>query len=473
MSPVIDLQRAIAEIGRIRIGQLVADPKSRTGTRPKKLDTFRLTSADKRPIERAAQLFGGTVEPWEAPAGPQWQVITETAVLDVIVPPSDMAFSQYLELWSGGGCLRRCDGATELLTEQPCLCDPAKRECDYHTRVSVMIRDLPGLGVWRLDTQGWYAARELAGAVEIIQLAAGRGILLPARLLVEQRSVKRLDARGKPQTLRFPVPRLDPGITPGELLAGQTNGVSLQLAAETRPLLTPVPQIEGPRPTIAEQSAPPAERPARRNAAPAIPASGRQRAARANATPEPTPARSSKNAGDEGYWRARTFADGAERGIDTDRMRELAATQLGVPLEGFSMSTLDEDEWERIHQLVMGFPPTTAQDAPADAERPSTPAEPGNGQDAAAQAGEDVIDGLFREADAPAQPAEPAPVTWEVFKDSLAASSIPRAAFDQAFARRFPGMPVDELPRLKPDELGRLLAEIREIHQQSAATTAA
>ena len=47
-----------------------------------------------------------------------------------------------------------------------------------------MIRDLPGLALWRLDTQGWYAARELAGAVEILTMAAGRGLMIPARLLL-------------------------------------------------------------------------------------------------------------------------------------------------------------------------------------------------------------------------------------------------------------------------------------------------
>lgn len=426
---VIDLQRAIAEIGRIRIGQLVPDSNSRTGTRPAKLDTFRLTSADKRPIDRAAEIFGGTVERWEAPAGPQWQVVTETSELDVIVPPSDMAFSQFLELWSGGGCLRRCDGATELLTEQPCLCDPAQRECDYHTRLSVMIRDLPGLGVWRLDTQGWYAARELAGAVEVLQLAAGRGILLPARLLVEQRSVKRIGKNGKPETRRFPVPRLDPGITPGELLSGQTGGMSLQLAAdtrpETRPMLTPVPQIEGPRPSIAEQSAPPPERPARRNAAPAIPASGRSRRAAAADEPE-RPARPPKSDGQAGYWRARTFVAGAERGIDTDAMRELAAKVLEASLEGFSMSTLDEDEWERVHQVVNGFP---------------------------------VVG------------SKPAPLTVAGFKEQLLRTGVDLEAAAEVFKEKHPS--VARVGDLDDDERGALMAEIAARASASNQTAAA
>lgn len=377
---ILDLQRTIAEAGRIRIGQQV--PTSNGRTRPEKLETFRLTSPDRQRIEEAAVLFGGVVTPWQAPAGAQWQVVTTSAELQVIVPPQAMAFSQHLELWSAGGCQRRCDGVTEVLSQQPCLCDPEQRECDYHTRLSVMIRDLPGLALWRLDTQGWYAARELAGAVEILALAAGRGLMIPARLLLEQRSVKRPGKDGKPQTLRFAVPRLDLGITPGELLlAGSPPaGVPLAVLTDGAPperRLTPVPQIEGPRPTIAEQSAPPPSSPPRRNAAPEIPPSGRRRNA---AIRVPSDTSDAKSPGDAGYWRARAFAEGAERGIDADRMRGLAAKHLNLPAEGFSMASLDEAAWEGIHRMILGFPTVAPpEEAPPPQEipgaAPTTPAE--------------------------------------------------------------------------------------------------
>lgn len=369
---IIALQRTIAEAGRIRIGQQV--PAGGGRTRPEKLSTFRLTSPDRRRIEEAAELFGGTVTPWEAPAGKQWQVVTETAEMAVIVPPSAMAFSQHLELWSAGGCQRRCDGETESITDQPCLCDPESRECDYHTRLSVMIRDLPGLALWRLDTQGWYAARELAGAVEILAMAAGRGILLPARLLLEQRSVKRPGKDGKPQTLRFAVPRLDPGITPGELMSGQVGELQIQSgdglalpSGEGRRHLTPVPQIEGPIQTIAKQSEPPPARPPRRNAAPDIPTSGRRRNVPAKAV------------GEGGYWRSRTFAEGAERGLDSDGIRAIAAETLGEGAKGFSMSTLSEEQWEQVHRAVLSLPPPEAPGAAGEASQLPTSADAANG----------------------------------------------------------------------------------------------
>src|SRR6266849_1493437 len=223
--PIIDLQRRIAEIGRIRIGQQV--PTANGKTRPEKLETFRLTSPDKIRIEQASQLFGGNPCQWLAPAAQPWEVITTATALDVIVPPSDIAFSQWYELWSAGGCQRRCDGHNESISEGRCLCDPENRECDIHTRLSVLLKDLPGLGVWRVDTQGYYAAVELQGAVEVIQIAAGRGQMLPARLRLEQRAVKRPGE----QTRRFAVPVLDIEMSPGQLLTPAAESPAIEAPA--------------------------------------------------------------------------------------------------------------------------------------------------------------------------------------------------------------------------------------------------
>jgi hypothetical protein len=260
--PIIDLQRRLAEIGRIRLGRQV---ESRGGKkRPAALDTFRLTSRDRDRISEAAQLYGGTVTEWDAPNGiRQFEVITNTDKLPVVVPPSAMAFSQFFELWSAGGCQRRCDGVTESIGEQPCLCDPETRQCEIHTRLSVMLRDLSGLGVWRVDTQGWYAAVELQGAVEVIGLAAGRGQMLPATLRLDQRTIKRPEEGTK----RFVVPVLDIDVSPAQLLMG-TIAVAPKQAA-----LTPVPAAEGKPSSIAEQVAGAESIPSRRRA-PAIPATG-------------------------------------------------------------------------------------------------------------------------------------------------------------------------------------------------------
>jgi hypothetical protein len=275
--PIIDLQRRIAEAGRIRLGVVVTEEvRGRARTRPEKLERFRFTSPDRRRIEAVAARYGGRVEPWQSPAGQQWQVISEAAEIDVVVPPEELAFSQWYELWSAAGCQRRCDGATEQISDGPCLCDPEQRECEIHTRLSVLLRDIPGLGVWRLDTQGWYAAKELAAAVQVITLAAGRGRLLPARLRVEPRTMRRPGPAGKPETRHFVVPVIDVDISPAELLGGTGAAGIAQLERLAPPAITPVPSQEPPVPSIAEQSAPP---PPPKLRTPEIPASGRKRRA--------------------------------------------------------------------------------------------------------------------------------------------------------------------------------------------------
>jgi hypothetical protein len=221
--PIIELQRRLAQAGRIRLGHLAETRNG--GKRPASLTTFRLTSSDRTRLEEVADVYGGTVAEWESPAGRQFEVITETDRLPVVVPPAPMAFSQWYELWSAAGCQRRCTGEREILSDQPCLCDPDRRQCVPHTRLSVMLRDLSGLGTWRVDSTGWNAATELGGVVDVITLAAERGTMLPAVLRLEQRTDKRPDEG----TRHFVVPVLDVSVTPAQLLAG--TGTPVEVAA--------------------------------------------------------------------------------------------------------------------------------------------------------------------------------------------------------------------------------------------------
>ncbi len=185
----------MVQVGRIRLG-------TKDGKRPVKLDTWRLTSRDKVRLEAAAARFGGTVRPWAERQG-EFELVTKVSDLPIMLLPGQ-TISQYMELWSGGGCKRRCDGDTESLTDGPCLCDSENPECKPHTRLNVMLPDVPGLGMWRLDSTGWNAARELAGTAEFLEHATARGVLVPARLRIDQRTEVR-----DGQTKKYPVPVLD------------------------------------------------------------------------------------------------------------------------------------------------------------------------------------------------------------------------------------------------------------------------
>ena len=223
--PIIDLQVRFRELGRIRIGQQVASGNGRK--RPDKLEHFRLTSPSKALIESAAEAFGGTVAAWTSPAGSQWEVVTTTDTLDVVLLP-DMALTQWNELWKGGGCERRCDGDRETLSDKPCMCpaEPAARRelaakglaCKPTTRLSVMLPALPDIGIWRLETHGWYGATELLGSLHIAGLSGESAVR--ARLRLEQRETKR---PGQP-TMRYGVPVLElPGLSVDRMLSGGSS----------------------------------------------------------------------------------------------------------------------------------------------------------------------------------------------------------------------------------------------------------
>lgn len=226
------IQRRMMELGRVRLGE-----KGKKGE-PKKLSTLRFTSASQPLLEAIAAKHGGTVQEWKgAPDEGYFEVTTDTAQIDIVLPPvfSDVdgsptaPYSQYFELWSGGGCQRRCDGVTELLAGTPCKCagDVQKggeeaRECNVTTRVAFMLPDIPGLGVWRLESHGYNAAVELPGTLEILQLAAAEHTFIPAVLRVEERS-KRVPGQG---TRRYVVPVIDlPNVTVQQLASGQVPQV--------------------------------------------------------------------------------------------------------------------------------------------------------------------------------------------------------------------------------------------------------
>lgn len=284
--PILDLQQRMMEKGRIRLGHKVSGT-TRAGkayTRPAKLETFKLTSADRQAVDAAAALYGGQVEPFN---DGEYGVVTDAVALNVILVPGEMGWSQWREMWGNKVCHRRCDGVRETISDGPCQCpaDPAERAaqaangraCKDTTRLSVMLPDLPGLGLWRLESHGFYAATELAGTIAILSMLAP-GTLVRGRLLAAQREVVRLDAEGKPRTNKFVVPVLDlPDVRLSELVAPD-GGVGVQIEAPARRGLSPVPVAElpeGPRPSIAEQVAAVPDKPKpRKNAAAPLPATG-------------------------------------------------------------------------------------------------------------------------------------------------------------------------------------------------------
>lgn len=227
---ILTLQRQARELGRLRTGYT---DDSGEKSRPVRSDTWIVTSHSEHYIRAAAEEFGGVAEKWQ-PLGAgaaQWRVITEQTAIDAIMPPGD-PLSQTNELWSGGGCQRRCDGVTEQLSDTPCIClaqhgeawheQPKGKVCAATTRLNVILPDMPDVGIYRVETHSFWAANEIAATVDLIRNATGGNAAVPIRLRIEQR--QRV-ANG--QTKKFPVVVVElRGATAGQILGGVIPGIT-------------------------------------------------------------------------------------------------------------------------------------------------------------------------------------------------------------------------------------------------------
>lgn len=217
-SRILTMKRQAAELGRIRTGYSRPNPDPTKGNIPVKSKTFVLTSHSRDYVAAAAELYGGKVEQWtpQRQSVAQWRVITKATELQAILPAGD-PLSQSYEMWTGGGCARRCDGITDSVSSSPCIC-LAKYGEDWHerkpdqvcrptSRIGVFLADMPDLGVWRLETKSYYAADALAGGLDTVLQATGGKGLLPVRMWIEQRTAVR---NGK--TKQFQVVMLVPAL---------------------------------------------------------------------------------------------------------------------------------------------------------------------------------------------------------------------------------------------------------------------
>ena len=206
------VQRSMREVGRIRAGTSVEVP-GKTWRKPRRSDTLILTSFHQDLIVAAADMWGGTPEQW-TPQGsnvPIWRVVTDAPQIPAILPQGN-PLSTMFEMWTGGRCVRRCDGEWEEKTADrlvPCVCTASfgpkwyERDatnppttCKITGRLNVYLEGLGDMGFWRIDVHSFYAVTELSGIVDLVKARLGPESTIRVQLAIEQRS------RGK---LSYPV----------------------------------------------------------------------------------------------------------------------------------------------------------------------------------------------------------------------------------------------------------------------------
>jgi hypothetical protein len=185
-----EFQAELTEVGRIRIGVFNPDKGNRGA--PEKIESFRFTSQQEPTIRKVAEKYGGIAEEYQ-PQGSrrtEWQVITPAKVLPVYIEPQIV--DPWLEAWAGGPssskCVRRCDGITETKQDIPCPCAAGqfaeKDMCKPVARVKLLLAEVPGIGLWRLESHGTKFVEEIAGMAPYIAVLRKRA---PGLLYLEER----------------------------------------------------------------------------------------------------------------------------------------------------------------------------------------------------------------------------------------------------------------------------------------------
>lgn len=175
-------------------------------------------------VKAFADVFGGRPRKWSEQN--QFQVKIPVTRLPIVLLPGQN-ISQFMELWAGSTCQRRCDSVMQQ-NGDPCACDTSKpitgRACKPVTRLMVAVPEVDTVvGTGLLVTRSGIAAAEMAGQLSLASdiLSAGRAV----------RAVLRIDQLTTPGH-SFIVPRLE--------LVG-LSFAELAQAANTPELAAPAP----------------------------------------------------------------------------------------------------------------------------------------------------------------------------------------------------------------------------------------
>lgn len=214
---VLGYQQRSARQGEIRIGDSVEVTRNgRTVRQPRRLWTFKFTAPTEAMVMAIAGLYGGEAVPWDRKEG-YFAVVTPKSAIDVYVPVRGSVTDSMMELWDGPVRKRWCDGRTERMSGNACVCprDRAEREklskllhpeaCRPRTKIGVTIPELPGLGQFQLSTGSVNALEETGDASRVMEAFRDEiGAWVPALLWIDRR--QRVGDASP-----YPVPRLDIG----------------------------------------------------------------------------------------------------------------------------------------------------------------------------------------------------------------------------------------------------------------------
>jgi len=181
----------LPRIGKIHLG--IKKKNSKGVEYPVQTDYFVVTPSDTTP-ENAAKLFKEVYG--ERPKE-----------LNIMFPLNDREsfFPQAYKRYSAAGLMCKGNGHIAIenvegkLTERNC--DPEfceyfqKGHCKLRAHLQVILPDIPGLGVWQIDTGSFNSVRNINSAIAFVQaLTGGRISMIPLKLII--RAHKGRDDKG-------------------------------------------------------------------------------------------------------------------------------------------------------------------------------------------------------------------------------------------------------------------------------------
>ena len=235
--PLDELDGRIPRVGKISAGYTDAKTTNgKTVTFPVKSRTLVFRGSDRKQLEAAARIVGGDVNASPNPrAEGMWRLVSRATAIDVVIADEIRDRPGRYEFWGKQGKLRDCDGRNcrlfvdaqsgERREDVTCFCaahglsanDPDA--CRITTRLNVIVpafAEIPGMGVWQLESRSRSTFRDLKGLFRLCRALGLPGVFgLPITMRVE------IVRSRSPQTgegWEFPVFRFFPRISYGEAL---------------------------------------------------------------------------------------------------------------------------------------------------------------------------------------------------------------------------------------------------------------
>ncbi len=359
MSPIVDQRVRVKRIGKISLGFVRTKTREdgSTVTFPSSSDTFVFTGDDEERMQEVARVFGGAVEPADAPGeeGGKWRVITTTKAVECkIIADDERGFDAWWELWNRSGRVRRCDGVhCEALVDEKsgeigdpnakgsryetveCLCKAnweddgavddrtpgvarGERLCAATSRLNVFVPALSmarGIGVWQVQSRGIGTYNEFASTTTMLKEGLGKISGIPLVLRADKRQAKYRDKGGEMKTKDVAVMKLDANLSAYD---------AYQIASTQ----AHVPMLSAPAPD--------------RDAGPIG----------ATTTVEGDPGNEPISKDD----RRALFAYASEQGVPEARARALVAEVRGVPVEGVTTEGMTTRELAEVKRRIAAEP---------------------------------------------------------------------------------------------------------------------